>query len=285
MNPELSFGIIADCQYADADNFEGVARDSGERFFNNYRQSPAKLAEAVATFNKHDLEFIVHLGDFVDRDLDDADHLHKIMGSASAPLWHVIGNHEFWNQDPLPRVLEKYNLQSSYYSRVRQGTRFIVLDTCDLGPLEHKEGSIGWKMGHLLIDEMRRAGAVNAYLWNGGLGERQMEWLDSELTNAENHDEKAILFAHHPVFPPGVLTALNDTEIMETIDAHDNVTAFINGHNHAGAFGVREGIPYVTMPGMLSGPTNAYGVASVYKDRLEIKGYGRAMDMVLTAAK
>ena len=284
MNPELSFGIVADCQYADVDDYEGVARDSGVRYFNNYRQSLDKLSEAVTTFNSHDLEFIVHLGDFVDRDLNDADRLHKIMGNASAPLWHVLGNHEFWNKDSVATVLEKYNMKSSYYSRVANGNRFIILDTCDLGPLEHPEGSVGWKMGQLLIEKMRLEGAINAYFWNGGLGERQMEWLNNELTTAERYDEKAILFAHHPVFPPGVLNALNDNEIMKTIDSHDNVTAFINGHNHAGAFGSRNGVPYVTMPGMLSGPTNAYGIAHVYNDRLEIKGYGRVMDMVLKAS-
>ena len=83
------------------------------------------------------------------------------------------------------------------------------------------------------------------------------------------------------VAAPSVLNALNREEILDVIDAHDNVTAFINGHDHGGAFGVRKGVPYVTMPGMLSGATNAYGIAHLYKDRLEIDGYGRVPSRVL----
>ena len=281
MSPELSFGIVADCQYANAENYIGFVRDTYESFSNHYRESPRKLAEAVQTFNEHDLEFIIHLGDFVDRDINDADRLHRIMARASAPLWHVLGNHEFWNKDSLPTVLEKYGMESNYYSRRKKGNRFIMLDTCDLGVLEHAEDSAEWKIGRALLDKMSREGALQAYHWNGGLGERQMEWLDGELIDAEKHDEKAVLFAHHPVFPPSILNALNDNEIINMIDSHDNVSAFINGHNHGGDYGVRKGVPYVTMPGMLSGSTNAYGIADVYSDRLEIKGYGRASSRIL----
>lgn len=282
MRPEISFGIIADCQYANAPNEVGTIRGTDQKYYNNYRESLPKLREAVTTFNREELEFIVHLGDFVDRDLKDAAVLHKVLGQASAPLWHVLGNHEFWNAGTeVQTVVTAYNMESNYYSKRRGDLRFIILDTNDLGVLEHKEGSPEWKVGKALLDKMKREGAVNAYHWNGGLGQQQMEWLDNELTDATNNNEKAIIFSHHPVFPPGVLNALNSDEILDVIDSHDNVTAFINGHNHGGAFGMRRGIPYVTIPGMLSGPHNAYGVAHVYEDRLEIKGYGRVQDMVL----
>ena len=284
-SPEVSFGIIADCQYADADDVVGTIRGTDQKFYNNYRASLPKLEEAVNTFNQYELDFIVHLGDFVDRDLNDAVALHKVLGQASAPLWHVLGNHEFWdNGTPVRTVLDKYDMDASYYSRSQNGNRFIVLDTNDLGVLEYREGSPEWKVGRALLDKMEQEGAINAYHWNGGLGEVQLAWLDQELTEAALQNEKAIIFAHHPVFPPGVLNALNSQEILDVIDTHDNVMAFINGHNHGGAFGVRKGIPYVTIPGMLSGPHNAYGVAHIYDDRLEIHGYGRVHDMVLERA-
>lgn len=282
MSPEVSFGVIADCQYADADDTVGIVRGTDQKYYNNYRGSLPKLEEAVRIFNTHELDFIVHLGDFVDRKLDDADVLHKILGKASAPLWHVLGNHEFWVKGTeVQTVLDKYGMDSKYYSRRSGGQRFIVLDTNDLGILEHPVGSADWKVGNALLEKMKRHGAINAYHWNGGLGETQMAWLDAELTDAATFGESAIIFAHHPVFPPGVLNALNSKEIMNMIDSHDNVTAFINGHNHGGAFGVRKGIPYITIPGMLSGPHNAFGVAHVYQDRLEIQGYGRVHDIVI----
>lgn len=281
-SPEVSFGIIADCQYTNAENEVGIIRGTDQPYYNNYRESLPKLREAVRTFNRYNLDFIVHLGDFVDRDLKDADTLHRITDGASAELLHVIGNHEFWVPGTQVKdVVEKYRMPSQYYSRQINGNRFIMLDTCDLGVLEHAEGSTEWKIGRALLDKMKLEGAVNAYHWNGGLGEQQLSWLDGELAKAKNLGEKAILFAHHPVFPPSVLNALNSNEILDVIDSHDNIVAFINGHDHGGAFGVRRGVPYVTMPGMLSGPHNAFGVAHVYSDRLEIQGYGRVHDMVL----
>jgi len=281
-SPDVSFGIIADCQYADADDFEGIIRGSSQRFFNCYRLSPGKLEEAIDTFNEHELDFTVHLGDFIDRDLKDTKRLHRITKRGRATLLHVFGNHEFWVPGTTPEdVIKKYKMPSNYYAKREKGSRFLFLDTCDLGVLEHAEGSPEWKIGRALLDKMQWEGALQAYHWNGGLGERQLEWLDGELANAEKHDEQAVLFAHHPVFPPSVLNALNREEILDVIDAHDNVTAFINGHDHGGAFGVRKGVPYVTMPGMLSGATNAYGIAHLYKDRLEIDGYGRVPSRVL----
>lgn len=281
MKHEFSFGVIADCQAADADDFTGKIRGTNDEFTNCYRLSPYKLEEAVRTFNEFDLEYIIHLGDFVDRSLRDADRLHRIMGRATAPLLHVLGNHEFWNHDSLDTVLAAYNMESNYYSMRVNGSRLIMLDTCDLGVLEHPEGSPEWKRGRALLDLMQKNNAINAYHWNGGIGERQMEWLNSELFDAAKHDEKAVLFAHHPVFPPGTLNALNDNEIMQMIDNHDNVAAFINGHNHGGNYGVRNSVPYVTIEGMLSGKTNAYGIVDVYGDRLEIHGYGRVPNRVL----
>ena len=68
---------------------------------------------------------------------------------------------------------------------------------------------------------------------------------------------------------------------MQMIDNHDNVAAFINGHNHGGNYGVRNSVSYVTIEGMLSGKTNAYGIVDVYGDHLEINGYGRVPSRVL----
>ncbi len=56
--PLFSLGAIADCQYA-------AKPDAGQRL---YHTAPGKLAAAVADFTTRSLAFVVHLGDFVDRD-------------------------------------------------------------------------------------------------------------------------------------------------------------------------------------------------------------------------
>ena len=56
---QIQFGVFADCQFCDC-------QTAGTRF---YRNSPAKLNDCISEFNKNEnLEFIVGLGDFIDRD-------------------------------------------------------------------------------------------------------------------------------------------------------------------------------------------------------------------------
>ena len=281
--PLVSYGVIADCQSAKADDESGIIRGSKIPFWNCYRLSPQKLEEAVETFidykQENGLDFVVHLGDFYDRNMDDAGELKQKLARVGVRVAHLWGNHE-WTDPRATResLLQLYEMPSSYYSFSEGGTRFIMLDTNELGPLEQKKGTHEWRMGHALIEKMRREGAINAYPWNGGLSERQLEWFDNELRDAENHDEWAMPMSHHQIFPPNSLTALNSNEIMDVINAHDNVKVFLNGHNHGGAFGVtRENVTYYTLPGMLSGDTNAFGISEVYKDRFELHGFGRVL--------
>ena len=81
----FSFGVLADPQYADID-----AR--GSRF---YRNSLAKLKAAVAELNKHELEFVVTLGDTIDRNYASFDDILPLYKPLKAPSKFVLGNHDF----------------------------------------------------------------------------------------------------------------------------------------------------------------------------------------------
>lgn len=284
--PEVSYGVIADCQFADADDTEGMIRGaSGSRFRNCYRMSEQKLEEAVDTFlaykKEKRLDYVVHLGDFYDRDMDEVHRLNRILGRVGVRVLHLFGNHE-WT-DPratMQGLLSLYNMPSNYYSVQKGRSRLIMLDTNELGPLEHPVGSPEWKAGHIFINRMRGRGAINAHEWNGGLSDQQLEWFDQELTDAEKDGQWAIPMAHHQIFPHNSLSALNNDKIMEVVRNHDNARVFLNGHNHGGAYGLtREKALYITLPGMLSGGTNAYGVSELYDDHFELKGFGtRVLD-------
>ncbi len=54
--PLFRFGAVADCQYCE--------KTSSKR---KYNLSPKKLTACVEHYNKLDLSFVVHLGDFIDR--------------------------------------------------------------------------------------------------------------------------------------------------------------------------------------------------------------------------
>ena len=64
---------------------------------------------------------------------------------------------------------------------------------------------------------------------------------------------------------------------------YDNVMAyFTTATYHAGNYGAVDGVHYVTVEGMLeTADTTAYAVIEVYKDRVEMKGFGRASNRTL----
>jgi manganese-dependent ADP-ribose/CDP-alcohol diphosphatase len=103
-----------------------------------------------------------------------------------------------------------------------------------------------------------------------------LAWLERTCTEARAAERKVIVFAHHPVIPAGPHNVWNSDEILALIDRHPQVVAWINGHNHAGAYGERKGVPYLTMHGMVETQrTNAFATARVLKDRLVLTGHGR----------
>lgn len=283
MTTPLVFGVMTDCQYADADNTSSIVPRTHHFNDNRYRLSPGKLKEAVDIFNSHELDFVIHLGDFIDRNLDEFDIPGNIAARLNAPLLHVLGNHDFsGSEGKAERVLAKFGLERSYFSQVIKGVRLIILDTNELGVIKYQEGTAQWQEGRQRLDELEEQGVLQAYPWNGGVGDEQLDWLEHELTEAAERGEQAILFSHHPVFPPNPLNALDDVKILTVIDKYtDTVVAYINGHNHVGAYGERRGKPYITVPGILQGETNAFGILTVTDSTIEIDGHDRMQDMVI----
>jgi manganese-dependent ADP-ribose/CDP-alcohol diphosphatase len=278
--PDFSFGIMSDCQYADADDIDVNVLGTEEYIHNRYRQSPRKLQEAIDEFNRHELQFIVHLGDFVDRNLDDVTTLQTITASSQAPIWHVLGNHDFLHSEiKHEEIIKQFGMPGKYYTKDCYGYRFTVLDTNDVGMIEYPEGSAEWEAGKSYFEAYKQTGAMNAYPWNGAIGDKQLAWLKTQMIEAKAAGQKVILFAHHPVFPPNVHDALNREEILSLIDEFDNVVAYINGHNHLGNFGKRGNVPFLTVNGMLEGDQNAFGIVHVAADKIEIEGHGRLPSM------
>lgn len=78
-NIEFSFGVIADCQYC---NVQGT----GVR---KYSISHHKLEKCVTHFNTMDLKYVVHLGDFIDRDFKSFDIVSPIYTQLIMPKYHV----------------------------------------------------------------------------------------------------------------------------------------------------------------------------------------------------
>src|SRR5690606_37635981 len=130
--PMFTFGVMADVQYADQDT----------RGTRHYRSSPAKLAEAVKAFNRERVDFVLHLGDFIDNGFRHFDTLNAITRKLEMPLHHVLGNHDF-SVTPAekPQVLSKLGLRRGYYSFVKKNWRFIILNGDDISLFANAPGS------------------------------------------------------------------------------------------------------------------------------------------------
>ncbi len=269
--PPLRFGAIADCQYCDA--------DSPRR---KYRLSPAKLQECIADFNSQELSHVVHLGDFIDRDWKSFDVVAPIMDESKAPVRHVLGNHDFSVEDRYKdRVPGRLGLESRYYSFIVGQWRFIVLDSNDVSLYAYPKGSRKYNES---LNTYQSLGA-NLPKYNGGVGETQLNWLENELSDAGRMGQRVILHSHHPVYPPGSHVVWNAEEVISLLEKHESVTAYINGHNHRGAYGFKKGIHYVTLKGMVDTEETAYAVISIYEDRIEVRGKGRQDELLLEIGK
>lgn len=272
----LTFGVIADCQYCDCPS-------TTQRF---YRNSPAKLKACVAEFNKHELAFAVHLGDYIDKDYASFDTLQPIIDELKTPLRQVLGNHDFSVAESLKKkVPKRMGLKRRYYSFSIQGWRFIALDGNDLSTF----ASFGTKKkqeAKALLAQVEAAGKENAKPWNGGLSSKQLKWLHKELRKAERKAEKVILFCHFPTHPINPHNLWNDTKVQEVLESYSCVRAYFNGHNHAGAYGEKAGIHYLTFKGMVdTEEQTSYSIVRIQKDRILIQGFGRQENQELKLRK
>ncbi|WP_035607315.1 metallophosphoesterase [Haloferula sp. BvORR071] len=271
--PILRFGLITDAQYADCEA-------EGER---HYRSTPEKLKRAVEALHGEKLPFTLHLGDFIDREFKSFDVMLPLLNGLEHPVYHLLGNHDYSVADTeKARIVSTLGMSHDYYTFRSKGIRFIMTDTNDLSVYRNPSDSPETAKAKDVLKGLEAANAPGAKPWNGGMSNVQLAWLERELSAADAAKEKVIVCGHHPLIPAGMHQVWNHAEIIAMLERHPCVMAWFNGHNHAGAFEERNGIPYVTFRSMLHFPeNNAYSVVEVHSDRILIKGFGREVSREL----
>ena len=269
---KFSFGAIADCQYCNGPN----------RAARHYSSSAQKLRECVQELNQNDLKYVVHLGDFIDRDFSSFDTVLPIYQSLKMPAYHALGNHDFEVADELKaKVPERMSMKSKYYEFSVEDWRFIVLDGNDVSFHAYPKDSVQ----HRQAEEYYRENKIRSPKWNGAIGKEQMSWLKEILIGSETKNEKVVLFCHFPVFPADPHNLWNATEVIELIEGFPSVKAYINGHNHKGNYAQKNGIHFLTLKGMVETKTSAYSIIRILGDRMEVIGYGREKNRNLLIKK
>lgn len=272
----MKLGVIADCQYADINDFRS------EEFDRRFRLSTKKLQESIDYFNSQDIDFVVHLGDIIDQGVDNLEPLREILESSNHQIYHVLGNHDFYvttESDPRrnnhTELLNFLNMPAKYYSFEVENIRFIVLDTNEVGTIEWEPDTPEYQQGLKVLKSEEFKGYIYAKNWNGGISSEQLSWLRSVINEATNKNQRIVMFAHHQLFPENRENMLKKELLLEVLENNQNIIAFMNGHNHHGDYGVFESVPCITFKGMVETVVNAYAVAEITNDEINIYGYGR----------
>ncbi len=263
----FEIGLAADAQYAD------VAA-KGTRF---YRQSLEKLGAAVEHCNGRDLAFCVHLGDLIDREWRSFDEIMRPLARRRQRWQHLLGNHDFEVLDELKAgVPQRLGMAWRHGSFTEGDFRFLVLDTNEVSTYATAAGAPERAVAERALAQLVAAKVRQAKPWNGALGAAQLAWFERECAAAGAAGQRVIVFAHHPVYPENDHNAWNAAEILAVIDRHPHLVAWLNGHNHAGAYGVRAGVHYLTLRGMVeTADTSAFATARILADRIVLTGHGR----------
>ncbi|HEX9792499.1 MAG TPA: metallophosphoesterase [Planctomycetota bacterium] len=262
-------GAIADCQYADQP-------DGGQRL---YRRSPDKLRAAVADLNGRDLDLVLHLGDFIDKDWASFDVVAPIYDQLKAPHHHVLGNHDFSVEDARkPEVPARLGLKSRYYA-LREGSwRFLALDSNDLSTYAwpagsaELEASLAWYAEH----------GNGAAQWNGAVGPEQLAWLEAQLVEAAAAGDRVVVSSHHPVYPDAGHNLWNAAAVRELLLRYPCVKLYLSGHNHNGDYAEIDGLHFLTLHGMVDTEATSYAVLTLGMEWIEVDGVGRTPDRRLT---
>lgn len=271
-NAQLRLGVFADCQYC---NCEPV----GSRF---YRNSPEKLTECITHFNREEsLEFVVGLGDLIDRDFSSFDTLQPILDQSVHTIYNIPGNHDFEvEKEKLAKVPEALGLDKTYYTVEKDDWLFIFLNGNEV-TLNSSNPEIVKKAKKILA-ELKAAEKPNAYEWNGGMSRKQINWLDDQLSAAKNKNLKVALFCHYPLLPFEAHALWNAEEVLEVIKKYHNVKLWLNGHNHKGNYTEKYGIHFLTLHAMVETENeNAFSIFAFSGDKIEVEGFGREPDRKL----
>ena len=259
----LRFGMVTDAHYADREMHNN-------RF---YRDSLAKMKDAVSKFNRSNLDFVIELGDLKDMGPDKdpknalgfLDTVEKTLQGFRGPVYHVLGNHDMdclSKQEFLSHTSNPGDANGrSWYAFTCKGIRCIVLDA-NFNPdySDYDRGNFHWTSAWIPPVEMG--------------------WLEAELDASRGLPK--IVFIHQMLdsfsdISPKLCVA-NAEEVVSLLERQPDILAVLQGHHHPGHYSRRQGIQYYTLGGMIEGPYpehNSYAIVEVRPDgSIEIQGFG-----------
>jgi predicted phosphodiesterase len=251
-NPQLRFGLLTDLHYADKP-------PNGTR---HYRETPAKLAEAIEPLSKENLDFTVELGDLIDA-ADDVQiekrwlaTIHKQFAQMPGPQHFVLGNHcvdTLTKEEFLGGVRQK----KSYFSFDAGEFHFVILDAC------FRSDGVPY-------------GRNNSQWDDANIPAAGLDWLCSDLAETKH---ATIVFAHQRLDGNDRHCVKNAAQVRTVLEGSRRVLAVFQGHSHKNDYKHIAGIHYATLVAMVEGTGEAnsgYAVAEVTGGgTITIRGFRR----------
>ncbi|MEA9393438.1 metallophosphoesterase [Acerihabitans sp. TG2] len=270
----VRFGLLADPQYADVDPDPSHVR--------YYRHSLEKLAQVIDELNQQPLDFVVTLGDLVDRQWSSYADILPLYRRLKHPHLTVMGNHD---ADTLSRHLASQRpalaLPKHYFHFSFAGYCFIAIDGNDLSLYCNQANGDEQLRAQHMLGQLQAQGAIQAQPWNGGLGEAQLDWLAQTLQTAAQRHEQIIVFGHYPLAPEDRHNLWNHQAVVALLVKY-RARAYFAGHQHAGGYQRIDGTDFITLKGLVDGARSTpFAVVELYGNTLTLHGYGTQHSLTL----
>ena len=225
--PLVRFGVVTDVHYADKATSGAV----------DYRGALAKLQAAVVTLDGRGVDFIIELGDFKDNSgsvaatLAKLDEAEAAFTAFSGAHYHVVGNHDtdVLTKDEFFAHISNTGFASAsgYYSFVRGGVTFIVLDAnynSDSDDAHYSRGNNDWMVAYIPPAER--------------------SWLKATLAAASG---PVVIFCHQRLDGTGSYFVKNAAAVRSIIENSRKVIGVFAGHEHEGGRSNVNGVSYYTL--------------------------------------
>ncbi len=201
---KLTFGLCADVH-------QDIMHDA-----------PGRLSVFIEDMTRREVGLILQLGDFCVPHQRNQKFM-DVWNGFAGPRYHVLGNHDTDGGYDQATTMKFWGMPERFYTFVRDGFRFIVLDGNDVKPNDRAPG------------------------YPRFIAKDQLEWLSKALTNSE---EPTLIFSHQSLENPSGVE--NGEEVRGIIEqsGKGKVIACLSGHHHIDELKTIHGIPYIQVNSM-----------------------------------
>ena len=253
--PAVRFGLLTDVHYADR-------APAGAR---HYRESIAKVREAVGKLNEQKAALALELGDFIDAAPEVGTEIGflKTIDAEYAGFRgrrrHVLGNHCVWSLTK-KEFLETVGAEAAHYSSDHGGFHFIVLDACYRG-------------------DGQPYGRKNFNWTDSNVPPAELEWLAADLKAT---GKKCLAFVHQRLDVDNHYGVKNAPAVRKVLEDSGKVLAVFQGHNHRNDYKRLGGIHYCTLRAVVDGSgaeNNGYAVVDLLAGgTIRVDGFRKQAD-------